>query len=208
MRLNLPKDGELRTITTPVELRDGEGEGEAAAIEGYAAKFNVDSGLIWGEFIERIAPEAFDRALKEKQDVRALLNHDPNIILGRTKSGTLSLFTDKVGLGFKCLLPDTQAARDVAVNIKRGDVDQCSFAFRVVKDEWDESGDVPVRTLVDVDLFDVSAVVYPAYEGTNVSARAQEEVRAIRARREAQKAGAPVERFARMQLDLDRRVGR
>jgi len=144
-------------------------------IQGYAAKYNTLSGDLGG-FKERIAPGAFARSLKEGCDCRCLYNHDQNLVLGRTKSGTLSLQEDKVGLNFLCTLPDTSYARDLHTLIKRGDVSQCSFAFTVQDDEWgvgldDEGEQCSIRTLRDVNLMDVSAVTYPAYEDTQVSAR-------------------------------------
>lgn len=164
--------------------------GTVLRLTGYAAKFNSSTLLNKGahnQFRETIAPTAFARALRENADVRMLRNHDPNFVLGRTKSGTLRLSADKVGLLFECMLPDTQDARDLHTVIARGDMDQCSFAFKATKDEWGDSDDydengrpIPLRTLRDVDLFDVSAVTYPAYEDTSVSARALEVVAARR----------------------------
>jgi uncharacterized protein len=108
-------------------------------------------------------------------DVRALINHDPTRILGRTKSGTLKLADSASGLNFRVELPDTGYARDLHESIKRGDISQCSFAFTANEDEWtDEEIDgemCSIRTLKSVTVFDVSAVTYPAYEETSVSAR-------------------------------------
>jgi hypothetical protein len=150
-------------------------QSDKPTIEGYAAVFNQLSEPIWG-FRERIAPGAFARALREDQDVRALMNHDPNFVLGRSKSGTLEMDEDTKGLHFTCELPDTQAARDLHTLISRGDIDQCSFAFRVTKQTWIDERDADgnmstIRELNDLDLFDVSAVTYPAYEQTTVDAR-------------------------------------
>jgi HK97 family phage prohead protease len=108
-------------------------------IEGYAAKFNEEYDNGW--FIETIKPGAFTRAVKEKQDVRGLMNHDANLVLGRTKSGTLSLNQDATGLYFECDLPDTQTARDLYELVKRGDIDGCSFGFQVMKQSWREEKD-------------------------------------------------------------------
>src|SRR5216684_3700996 len=163
---------------------EGDGSATPLRLTGYGAKFNSTTLVNKGasnQFRETIAPTAFARALREKADVRMLRNHDPNFVLGRTKSGTLRLSLDNVGLFFDCNLPDTQDARDLHTLVARGDVDQCSFAFKAVKDEWGDSDDydengarIPLRTLRDVDLFDVSAVTYPAYSDTTVSARALE----------------------------------
>ena len=107
---------------------------------------------------ERITEGAFDRAIEEQQDVRALWNHDPNFVLGRTKSGTLKLSSDSHGLKVDINPPDTQWAKDLVESVRRGDVDQMSFGFIVRKDKWYEDRDTGIakRELIDVDLFDVS----------------------------------------------------
>src|SRR5260370_36306164 len=123
-------------------------------------------------FQERIVPGAFKRALEEKADVRALINHDPNKVLGRTASGTLTLDEDSKGLKFRCQMPDTGYATDLLKSIRRGDISQCSFGFIVREDTWIESNENPtIRELRDVDLFDVSVVTFPAYADTSVDAR-------------------------------------
>lgn len=141
------------------------------SISGYAAVFNSLSEDLGG-FRERILPGAFDRCLRGSPDVRCLFNHDPNAVLGRTKSETLRLSVDRNGLHFDCDLPDTQVGRDVRESIKRGDIDQCSFGFMVQGQNWLEEKGKVVRELTDVDLSDVSPVTYPAYPQTSVSARA------------------------------------
>jgi uncharacterized protein len=138
-------------------------------ITGYAAVFNELSENLGG-FREQIAPGAFTRTL-QTADVRALWNHDPNFVLGRNKSGTLHLAEDERGLRIEITPPDTQWARDLITSMKRGDVDQMSFGFRTVDDAWEARGKENIRTLKEVDLFDVSIVTYPAYPQTSVSAR-------------------------------------
>jgi HK97 family phage prohead protease len=130
-------------------------------------------------FIEQIKAGAFARALREKQDVRALVDHDSKLILGRTTAGTLQLKEDAVGLAYTVQLPDTQAGRDIWTSVKRGDVSQSSFAFIAKVDQWDYSGDKVKRTILDVDLYDVSPVTYPAYEQTAVSARSRNKAQAM-----------------------------
>ena len=137
---------------------------------GYAAVFNSLSQDLGG-FKERIAPGAFTTSLKNSPDVRALFNHDENIVLGRTKSGTLRLSEDETGLAFEADLPDTAMARDLAVSIERGDVDQCSFGFYCMADDWTMIDSTPVRSVTTAELFDVSAVTYPAYTQTSVTMR-------------------------------------
>jgi len=141
---------------------------------GTAAAYNVNSSNLGG-FIERIKPGAFTRSLKTA-DVKCLFNHDSNCILGRCKSGTLVLTDTPTGLDFRCQLDTTnQSHVDIYSAVRRGDIDQCSFAFiprKVVFPDGDVNG-IPLRTLVDVDLQDVSVVTYPAYpNGTNAQARA------------------------------------
>lgn len=139
-------------------------------IRGHAAVFNKDSEEMSG-FVERVAPGAFGKTLKDGADVRALFNHDPNVVLGRSTSGTLRLFEDKIGLAIEIDPPDTQAARDLLVSIERGDISQMSFGFRTVTDDWQIEEKRTVRTLKEVELFDVSPVTFPAYPDTDVSAR-------------------------------------
>ena len=157
----------------PVEVRvkrDADGKPQ---IVGHAAVFDSLSEDLGG-FREKIAPGAFKRALKEQQDVRALFNHDPNVVLGRTKNGTLRLEEDDDGLLSEIDPPDTQVARDLMVSMERGDVDQMSFGFVTKKDEWEETEGGDIRTLLDVDLYDVSPVTFPAYPDTDVAVRSHE----------------------------------
>ena len=157
-------------------------KGGKPGIEGHAAVFNqLSEDLGW--YREKIMPGAFSDHLKTDPDVRALFNHDPSIILGRTKSGTLRVKEDKQGLAFDCDMPDTQAARDLMTSIDRGDVDQCSFGFRVRSQKWSEEPDpadssgkqkMIVREIHAAEVFDVSPVTYPAYPQTDVNARAAE----------------------------------
>lgn len=166
---------EKRTLS--VELR-AESQGDEMALVGYAALFNSLSKDL-GNFREIIAPGAFTRSLNAEADVKCLFNHDPNQILGRTKNGSLTLKTDDHGLAFRCVInPDDSAARAIYARIARNDVSSCSFAFTVpaggdsLDEATDENGQrFTRRTLRDVNLMDVSAVTYPAYDGTNVDAR-------------------------------------
>jgi HK97 family phage prohead protease len=165
---------EIRSIT---ELR-AEQSGDDMVLTGYAALFNSKSKDLGG-FVEEIAPGAFTRSLKEKADVKATFNHNPDLILGRTKAGSLTLTEDERGLRWRCVLDrDNSFHRDLYASVKRMDIDECSFAFTVTKDNQDwraeqigEDAWIAVRTLKDVDLIDVSAVTYPAYNGTSVDAR-------------------------------------
>jgi len=136
-------------------------------ITGYAAVFNTEADL--GFFREVIAPGAFRAALEQRQDVRALWNHDTSKVLARTKNRTLSLAEDAHGLRVAFTPADTQAGRDALTLIARGDVDQMSFQFRAVEEEWlDAQGVKPLRRLLRVNLFDVSPVAFAAYPTTTV----------------------------------------
>lgn len=166
-------DRELRTIRTqPIETRSEDGD---LTVEGYGAVFG-EWATIGGFFQERIADGAFTKAVKEN-DVRLLLNHNPDNILARTKNGTLHLEEDKKGLLYRGdLNPADPAAVSAHAKIDRGDIDQSSFAFRVVEEKWedanpDKAGDLPKRTIIQAELFDVAPVTYPAYESTTVGTR-------------------------------------
>ena len=156
-----------------IERRDG----SPTRIVGHASVFNREAD-IGGWFIESVAPGAFRRAIVE-DDVRALFNHDANIVLGRNRAmprATLRLAEDEVGLAIDIDPPETQWARDLMVSIERGDVSQMSIGFRAVKQEWDESGDILKRKLLEVELFDVSPVTFPAFPQTDVGLRSLNEM--------------------------------
>ena len=159
-------EAEKRTMGT-IEVR--EHEEDHMVLEGYAAVFNVETDL--GAFKEVIRPGAFDDVMDD--DVRALINHDPNLILGRTGNGTLELSTDERGLKYKVKLGDQQYARDFYESVKRGDITQSSFAFTIEEQSFNDD-----RTLRSVDkvrqLLDVSPVTYPAYAAATVQAREQQ----------------------------------
>jgi HK97 family phage major capsid protein/HK97 family phage prohead protease len=165
------QDPELELRSWGQELRVAPGDGDIPDhITGYAAVFNSLSEPFFG-FRERVMPGAFAKSVSEKDDVRALVDHDPSKILGRTRAGTLTLEEDKHGLRFSILPPDTQAGRDIKESIRRNDVTQMSFAFTTRTDRWLTEDEVEIRELVDVRLFDVSVVTYPAYEDTEVALR-------------------------------------
>lgn len=151
-----------------------ENDAENRRISGYAALYSTRSQYIG--FYEIIAPGAFDNAIA-KSDVRCLFNHDPNLILGRTKSGTLRIKSDDKGLYYEVDVPDTPFGESVFNAIKRGDVSQSSFGFFVDEDRWFEERidgkNCLVREILKIkELFDVSPVTYPAYHETSVSTRA------------------------------------
>lgn len=158
-----------------VEMRVSDGDNPK--ISGYAAKYGLFTDL--GFFREKIKSGAFDDALKDKSlDVRCLKNHDPNLILGRTKSGTLRLDTNTVGLRFDNDIPNTTTGKDTLEEIRRGDISGASFAFTVAEDDWRYYEDKPAeRTIIKIgQLYDVSPCTYPAYPDTTVAARSLERV--------------------------------
>lgn len=152
------------------ELR-AESQGDKFQLTGYAALFDSPSKNLGG-FVENIAPGAFDRALREKQVVRFTFNHSADHVLARNDNGSLSLATDSKGLKFKAQLnPNIQQHRDLFEACKSGLYNECSFAFTVAPAGQLWSSDGAQRTLLDVDLLDVSLVATPAYEGTSAAAR-------------------------------------
>lgn len=162
---------ETRTLGRVPELRAAE---KGKKIGGYAAIFNSEAN-IGGYFREIIAPGAFRDALKG--DVRALVDHDSGRVIGRTVSGTLRMSEDDTGLAVEIDLPDTSDGRDIAELIERGDISGMSFGFNVTKQTWDETGDIPVRTIQGVELHEVSVVAFPAYDDTNIAMRSLEDAR-------------------------------
>jgi HK97 family phage prohead protease len=180
---------ERRALTAPLEVR-----AESRTIAGYAAVFNSETD-IGGQFRETIAPGAFKASLAS--DVRALFDHDSSHVLGRTKAGTLRLTEDERGLAVEIDLPDTQAGRDLRVSMERGDIDGMSFGFRVTDQEWDERGDIPLRTIRGVELFEVSVVTFPAYADTEVALRSLNEAKDERQKAEYNAAQAKARIAAR-----------
>ncbi len=154
---------EKRTNEVQFELRAVE-NGDGMTFTGYAAVFNSPSEPL--PFIERIAPGAFKRSLKARNDIKLLWNHDTGAVLGSTRAGTLKLEEDSYGLRVTAVLPDTNLGRDVRTLVQRGDVNAMSFGFSVPAggDTWNAEG--TERTLKSVRIFEVSVVAYPAYQQT------------------------------------------
>jgi hypothetical protein len=163
---------EKRTVNFN-DLKFEKREDGGVSLSGHAAVFD-EIGEGWG-FDEKIAPGAFRESLKN-DDIRALWNHDTSIVMGRKKAGTLELREDDRGLHVEISPPDTEAMRGFIASIERGDVDQMSFGFEPVREEWDDVSDrndlkIPLRTLLEVRLFEVSPVTFPFYEGTDIALR-------------------------------------
>lgn len=205
----LPEGRELRWAK--IELRaydpslDASGDDwQRAKVGGLAARFNSPA-VIAGYFVEKIAPGAFTNAI-QRCDVRALFNHDENLVLARNTAGTLDLAETQDGLGWECD-PDNRISyvNDLRLAIRRGDVSQCSFQFQPIRQEWDYSGDMPVRTLLECDLYDVSAVTFPAYDDTSVALRTLQH--AQEADRVPVVSSAQAARLLRKRQFLDRLAG-
>lgn len=160
---------EVRPIATTFTARDEEGP----TIEGYFAVFNSIYEIAPG-MTESVAPGAFSRTLAG--DIRALTNHDTTLVLGRTRAHTLELREDEHGLWGKISInPKDADAMNLYERVRRGDVDQCSFGFEIVGEETDFRDDGSVHwTITDVNLFEVSACTFPAYQETNIAARSAE----------------------------------
>lgn len=196
---------EIEQRTIEAELRAATGNGVQRLI-GYAAVFNSLSHDLGG-FREVIEPGAFRRWLTTNPDVRALINHDPNLVLGRTTAGTLRLAEDARGLLVEIDLPPTQLGRDTWVLVQRGDVSQMSFRFWVPTPEgerWTRVNGETIRRLLDIDFDDVTVATYPAYEKSVVAVQqraaqfaADLDSQAVRAR----EAGARKRTLAILQLE-------
>lgn len=156
----------------PAEIRADDG---GIKVSGYAAVFNQETDIA-GLFREIILPGAFRKAIG-RDDVSFLINHS-GLPLARTRSGTLKLAEDEHGLNIESELDaDDPDVMRIIPKMKRGDLDKMSFAFRAVKQRWDDTQDPPLRTIEEADLFDVSIVTDPAYEGTEIGLRSLEKYR-------------------------------
>lgn len=150
---------------------------DARKLVGYAAVYAPELSEDLGGFREQIAPTAFTRDLERGADVRALINHDSNFVLGRTTNGTLRLSSDARGLRVEIEPPDTSYGRDLKTLVERGDVSQMSFAFLVRDggDSWSRAEDgTRLRTLTDCELIEVSVVTIPAYPTTQIALRSRD----------------------------------
>lgn len=159
-----------------VELRDAktDAKDDSIGFTGHAARFNSPTWIgpkRWG-FKEIVAPGAFAKTITEA-DIRFLINHDPNLVLARNQADTLRLSEDDDGLLTDADMARTSYGEDLAISLDRGDVSQMSFAFETIRDEWevDEDTGEETRTLLEVKLWDVSAVTYPAYDDTDAALR-------------------------------------
>ena len=161
---------QVRSVPTKFETRE---EGEKYSIEGYFAVFNSNYEIAPG-MRESVAQGAFSDTISG--DIRALINHDTTLVLGRTKAGTLELREDSHGLwGHIDINPNDVDAMNLYERVKRGDVDQCSFGFDIRSEDTDINEDGSIHwTIKAVDLYEVSCCTFPAYQETNISAREEQ----------------------------------
>jgi uncharacterized protein len=195
--MTIKPEAEQRSLVKPVETR---ADGGITTVIGYAAIFGEEAN-IGGWFTEVVARGAFAKTLLTA-DVRAYFAHDTGRVLGRISAGTLRLKEDDKGLAVEIDLPDTSDGRDVRTLIDRGDITGMSFGFGVLRQEWDETVDPPKRTVLEIDLREVSIVSEPAYDGTSIALRSLDEVRK---ERRQQNFNAAANRL-RMKAHLDLRV--
>lgn len=170
------KKREVRTFDIANLTTRNEEDRNTQVVTGYAAIFNSPTE-IWEGLEETILPGAFSRTLSNS-DVRCLFDHDWGKVLGRMKSGTLRLEEDEKGLKFEVELPNTTDANNLIESMSRGDINQCSFGFIPTEETWDYNADPVLRTINEVDLFEVSIVALPAYEDAEAAlARNKQEIK-------------------------------
>lgn len=161
-----------RSFKSDLKVREAT-EQEEKVIEGYFVVFDSVTEL-WPGCFEEIARSAFDDTLEN--DIRALINHNTELVLARTKSGTLTLRVDEKGLWARIVVNENDIdALNLYARVQRGDVDQCSFGFNVLDEDIEYRDDGTTKwTINKVDLHEVSVVTFPAYEDTEVQARKRE----------------------------------
>ncbi len=168
---NRNDERQYRSIQTQFKIKRAENSQDGKFIEGYFSLYGIKTELWQGAF-EVIEPGAFDRAVAE-DDVRALINHDTTLVLGRTKASTLELRSDNTGLWGRIHINENDTeAMNLYYRVERGDVDQCSFGFNIIREEteWLEDGSVTWH-IKEIKLFEVSPCTFPQYKETSISAR-------------------------------------
>ncbi|MGX5710500.1 hypothetical protein L614_001600000690 [Ochrobactrum sp. J50] len=198
---------------TEIEKRSGSLGVETRAddskrvLTGYAIIWNSNT-TIGDYFVERIAPGAFSGSIGG--DILALLHHDSGRVLGRTKSNTLRLKEDARGLHVEIDVPNTTDGNDLWELVERGDITGMSFGMRVTKQEWDDTGAIPHRTILEAELFEVTATPTPAYEDTQLAKRSLDawraEADATIARRRDENRTAAARRIAEKRASFEQRI--
>lgn len=154
--------------TVDFEIRTSELSASNRKLVGYAVRWNSLSEVIWDEFREQFSPGAFKDSLASGTDVRALYEHNYTQLLGRTKSGTLVLAEDDIGLRFELTPPNTQLGNDVLALVERGDLSGMSFGFRALKESWDITPEPYIRTVTAAELREITVTSMPAYPESGV----------------------------------------
>ena len=185
MRIKVNRKKNFRDFRTKFEITRDEQTPDERVIEGYFALYESETEL-WAGSYEIISKGAFENTI-QKNDIRALWNHNTQYVLGRNKNGSLQLKADDKGLFASIKLPNTQYAEDLYSLVQRGDIDQASFGFNILDEELEELADGGYRWRIkDIDLHEISVVTFPAYENTSVQAREQQ-VKEIETRKLQQK---------------------
>jgi len=185
VRIKVNREKNVRDFRTQFEITRDEQTPDERTIEGYFALYESETEL-WAGSYEIISKGAFENTI-QKNDIRALWNHNTQYVLGRNKNGSLQLKADDKGLFATIKLPNTQYAEDLYSLVQRGDIDQASFGFNIIDEELEELADGGYRWRIkDIDLHEISVVTFPAYENTSVQAR-EKQVREIETRKLQQK---------------------
>lgn len=198
-------DGEQKIVGRAAVFYDGTEETEFKLFD---AVTNERGDIVIPAVHERVNKRAFNKVLKERQDVRGLFNHDPNYVLGRTSAGTLKLEKSLRGLDYTITPGKTTVANDVREHIARGDVDGSSFSFTVTEQKWlhDDERNIDIREIVVVgELYDVGPVTFPAYKSTDVGVRAEGNIEELRSAHQAWRAslGEQANKAAALKERLD-----
>lgn len=198
---------DFTAIVGKPEFREADGK---RTIAGTAAVFwngSPESQYeLWpGGPVERIMPGTFARAIQE-DDVRALVNHDPNLLLGRKSAGTLRLMETSTGLQYEIDVPDTQVGRDTATSLIRKDMSGSSFSFEITDETWEKAGGLRIRNVKGVRLYDVGPVTFPAYTSTTAGVRCDDPKEALDSLEawEAEQARQQVERIGKLKASYAR----
>ncbi|MEG0282288.1 MAG: HK97 family phage prohead protease [Clostridia bacterium] len=198
------KQKEIRNVeSTFLETRSlTEGEKTKLIIEGCVTKYNLRSQLLYNEFYEKVGKGAFSESIK-KNNIRALWNHNSDIVLAATESGTLTLEDRDDGLYFGLEFPDTEISKHYYESIKRGDVKGVSFGFYTKEDNWEylKDEDCYERTLININCSEISITAFPAYEDSSVTTRCMKDAGILT--KEMRKQNENIEKIEREKLAIE-----